>query len=114
MKIIRLEARPDVIGRLRNANETDRESRNAVVGPLAHLDRADSVAKSNLFWTRTPSSRPGHRGGCLDPAGAIGRADVVAMKKAAAPAAIRRDCGIGSSFVERFEFCFGVAKRIYC
>ena len=73
MKIIRPEARPDVIGRLRNAKETDRESRNAVVGPLAHLNRADSVAKSKRFWTRSYSSGPGHRGGCLDPAGAIGR-----------------------------------------
>jgi len=72
MKIVRLEARPDVIGRLRNAIETDRESRNAVVGRLAHLDRADSVAKCKRFWTRTSSSGPRHRGGCLDPEGAIG------------------------------------------
>jgi hypothetical protein len=55
-----------------NANETDRESRNAVVGPLAHLDGADSVAKSKPSWTRSSSSRPGHSGGCLDHAGAIG------------------------------------------
>ena len=71
MKIIRLEARPDVIGRLGNANKTDRESRNAVVGHLAHLDRADPVSKSKRFWTRTSSSGPRHRGGCVDPAGAI-------------------------------------------
>ena len=71
MKTIRLEATPNVIGRLRNANETDRESRNAVVGPLAHLNRADSVPKSERFWARSSSSRPGHRRGCLDPAGSI-------------------------------------------
>jgi hypothetical protein len=60
-------ADPDVViegaRRLRNANETDWESRNAIVGPLAHLDRADSIAKSELFWTRSSSSRPGDRGG---------------------------------------------------
>jgi hypothetical protein len=55
--------------RLRSANETDRESWNAVVGPLAHLDRADSIVKSEVFWTRSCPSCPRHCGRCLDPAG---------------------------------------------
>jgi hypothetical protein len=97
MNMIRLEARPDVIGRLRNAKETDRESRNAVVGPLAHLERADAVSKSKRFWTRSSSSGPGHRGGCLDPAGAIGRQGKFCGKKKD-----RLGSGLG--------ICFGLAE----
>jgi hypothetical protein len=85
------------MGRLRNVNETDRESRNAVVGPLAHLDRADSISKSKRFWTRSSSSGPGHRGGCLDPAGAIGRQGKFCGKKKTPWEAV-------------LGFCFGLAE----